>query len=175
MKIEELKPYQKKIELVVKVVSKAEPKEVKSRWDSSSHRMTEALVGDETGTVLLTLWDDSIDALEDGKTYVVSNAYTTLFKDSLRLNTGRFGEIQAATEEISTVNTENKMSKDIEPKPEQTEQKEETKTEEVAESTVEETEEDTVEEANSDVEESEAETLEENTEESEEKKEETTE
>lgn len=148
MKIEELKPYQKKINIVVKAVKKGEVREVQSRWDQSNHKMAEVTVADETGAVYLTLWDDSLDSVEEGKTYEITNGYTTLFKDSLRLNTGRFGEIKPAEEELSETNTDNMLSKEIEPKPEEPkeesteepaeEKTEEPKAEEQAEETAEE-------------------------------------
>lgn len=130
MKVIDLKPFQKKVSLLVKIVKKETPKDVQSRWDSSSHKMAEILVGDETACVLLTLWDESINSIEDGKTYIIENAYTTMFKNSLRLNTGRFGKILPTTQLISTVNTDTKLSQAIE---ERTEKEITAKTEKITE------------------------------------------
>ncbi len=110
MKIEELKPYQKKIDVIVKTVEKNEVREVVSKLDDSRHRVTEALVGDETGAILLTLWDEAIDKAEIGKVYKIENGYTQFFKNSLRLSIGRFGKFEESKEEIEEVNTENNMS-----------------------------------------------------------------
>jgi replication factor A1 len=51
----------KNVNVVVKVIGIGEPRSVTSRKDYSVvHRVAEALVGDETGCVLLNLWDDQI-------------------------------------------------------------------------------------------------------------------
>ena len=54
-----LTPQSRRINVTVKVVSKNPVREVVSRRDGSTHRVTEALVGDETGSILLNLWDDT--------------------------------------------------------------------------------------------------------------------
>ena len=110
MKITELRPFAKKVDLTVKAVSKNEPREVTSKLHNSVHKVTEALVGDESGTVLLTLWDDTIGQVEVGKVYKISNGYTSLFKNSLRLNIGRYGKIEESTEKIEEVTEENNLS-----------------------------------------------------------------
>ncbi len=110
MKISELRPFAKNIDLSVKALSLNEVRTVVSKQDGSSHRVTEALVGDDSGTILLTLWDDGIDAVEAGKSYQIGNAFTSLFQKSLRLNLGRNGTIEEASEEVSDVNEENNLS-----------------------------------------------------------------
>ena len=108
-KIAELRPYQKKVTLLVKVAEKMEPREVTSRLDNSNHKVAEALVADDSGSILLTLWDDTIDSLEEGKNYELENAYTSLFKSSLRINLGRYGSLKESKEKIEA-NTENNIS-----------------------------------------------------------------
>ena len=53
----DLTTYSRRVNLVARVVELAEPREVSSSSDGGLHRVAEALVGDETGVVLLTLWD----------------------------------------------------------------------------------------------------------------------
>ena len=108
--IASLRPFAKKVDLTVKVLNKAEVREVSSKLDNSTHQVTEALVGDASGTILLTLWDDMINKVEAGKSYKISNAYTSLFKNSLRLNIGRYGTLEDSAEEVATVNEENNVS-----------------------------------------------------------------
>lgn len=110
MKVTELKPYSKKVELTARALSKNEVREVTSKLDSSTHKVTEATIGDETGTILLTLWDEAIDKVEEGKTYKIGNAYTSLFKNSLRLNIGRYGTIEESKEKIKSVDEKNNLS-----------------------------------------------------------------
>ncbi len=109
MKISELKPFAKKVELTVKALSKNEVREVTSKLDNSTHKVTEVMVGDDSGTILLTLWDDAIEKVEPGKAYKIANAFTSLFKNTLRLNLGRYGELSEISEEVE-INEQNNMS-----------------------------------------------------------------
>lgn len=113
MKIEELKPYAKKVDVTVKALEKNEARDVTSKLDNTEHKVAEALVGDSTGTVLLTLWDDLIDKVEAGKSYKITNGYTSQFKNSLRLNVGRYGQLEESNEDVGEVNKENKLSVEL--------------------------------------------------------------
>lgn len=109
-KVSDLKPGLRGITITVKALSKNEVRNVSSRSDSSSHRVTDAKVGDETGVVYLTLWDDKIDAVEDGKTYDITDGYTSVFQNSLRLNVGREGGLKEASEDLGDVDEKNDVS-----------------------------------------------------------------
>jgi replication factor A1 len=108
--VAELRPRMKNITITFKVLEKGEEREVSSRRDMTTHRVLDAIVGDSTGTVAVPLWDDTIDAVEPDKTYVLKNGYTGLFRGNLRLNVGKYGELSDAEEAIDEVNTENDMS-----------------------------------------------------------------
>jgi replication factor A1 len=110
MKVEELTPQSRNINMTVKVISINPTRDVTSRRDGSSHQVTEALVADETGSVLLTLWDDTIGEVNEGDTYDIRNAYVRLFRGSMQLNTGRYGSLTPSEEAIDEVNEENNMS-----------------------------------------------------------------
>ncbi|MCI4439275.1 single-stranded DNA-binding protein [archaeon] len=75
-----------------------------------TNKIAEALVGDETGTVLLTLWNENIDKVKQGDTIEVKNGYVGFFKGSMRLNVGRQGQVLPSDVKIESVNEENKMS-----------------------------------------------------------------
>ncbi|MFC2154498.1 hypothetical protein ACFLRC_03335, partial [Candidatus Altiarchaeota archaeon] len=81
-----------------------------SRKDGSSHRVSEATFGDDSGTVLLTLWDELIDTVEDNKIYDIKNAYCSLFKNNLRLNIGKYGSVEESEKDIGEVKTDNNVS-----------------------------------------------------------------
>ncbi len=110
VKVSDLGPRSRNVNINVKVLEKGEVRDIESKRDGSSHRVSESKIGDETGIVLLTLWDDAIDKLESGKTYQIKNGYVTLFKNNIRLNTGRYGAIEESTEEITEVNDTNNVS-----------------------------------------------------------------
>ena len=110
MNVEELTPQSRRVNTTVKIISINPVREVTSRRDGSSHRVAEALVADETGSVLLTLWNDTIDEVREGDTYDVRNGYVTLFRGSMRLNTGRYGSLTPSEEIIDETNEANSMS-----------------------------------------------------------------
>jgi replication factor A1 len=110
IKVSDLKPFSRRVNLVAKVSSKGEEREVVSRADGSQHRVSDILVGDETGCVFLTLWDDNIDKVEEGNDLAIKNGYVTLFRGSMRLNIGRYGSFELVDEGPSEINTENNLS-----------------------------------------------------------------
>ncbi len=111
MKVKELTPNSREANVIVKVVSISQPRDVTSRRDLSRHRVADALIGDETGCLYLTLWDEKIDEIAEGKTIRIENGYINLFRGSMRLNIGRYGSFESLEESpISEVNTENNLS-----------------------------------------------------------------
>ena len=110
VKVESLDPRSRQLNLTVKVVSKSEPRETISRSDGSTHRVVDALVGDETGCVYMTLWDDNIDKVKEGDIIDIKNGYVSLFKGSMRLNIGRFGSFETSQVTVAEVNEKNNLS-----------------------------------------------------------------
>jgi len=110
VKVESLDPESRQVNVTVKVVSKGQARETTSRRDGSTHRVVDALVGDETGSVYLTLWDDNIDKVNEGDTISVKNGYVSLFRGSMRLNIGRYGSMEPSDQPIENVNSENNLS-----------------------------------------------------------------
>lgn len=109
-KVENLNPNSRRVDVTLKIVSKNPVREVTSRNDGSTHRVTEALAGDETGAVLLTLWDDDIEKVEEGNVFEVNNGYVTLFRGSMRLNVGKYGHLESSEATIEMVKTDNNLS-----------------------------------------------------------------
>ena len=110
IKVETLTPNSKSVNTIVKVVSKGEIRSVSGR-DYNIRRVADALVGDETGCLYMTLWEDKIDEVEEGKTLRVNNGYINLFRGNMRLNIGKYGNFEVLDEStIAEVNTENNLS-----------------------------------------------------------------
>jgi len=111
MKIGDLKSYSRKVYTVAKVISIGEPREVTSRKDNSSHTVCEALVADETGSVYLTLWDEAIDEIDEEMILQLDNAYINVFRGSMRLNLGKYGNYEVLEEApFDEVELENNIS-----------------------------------------------------------------
>jgi ssDNA-binding replication factor A large subunit len=110
VKIEELKPKMKHVDLVFKVVEKSETREVTSRRTFETQRIVDATIGDETGTVKLPLWNDTIESIDVGKTYRLENGYTGLFRGNLQLKIGRNSKLKEVENDIGNVNLNVDMS-----------------------------------------------------------------
>ncbi len=110
-KVGELTPQSRAVNVTAKVVSKSEIRDIPMGRDGSAHKVCDALVGDETGSIYLTLWDDNIAKVNEGDTLRVENGYVTLFKGNMRLNIGKYGKLEPAKEPFTgEVNTENNVS-----------------------------------------------------------------
>ena len=103
MNISELRPSLRSVELTAKIIEKNEPRVVVASTDNAEHNVAEVLAADETGSILLTLWDENIEKAVQGKTYKITNAYTSIFRNSLRLNIGKFGKLEQASGELKGV------------------------------------------------------------------------
>lgn len=110
-KIGSLERYSKNINTIVKVVSKTDTRTVTSRRDLSTHKVCEALVGDETGCIYLTLWDDYIENISEDQILSIKNAYINMFRGSMQLNFGREGTCEFLEKApFGDINLENKLS-----------------------------------------------------------------
>ncbi len=110
-KVGELTPQSRAVNVTAKVVSKSEIREIPMGRDGSPHKVCDALVGDETGSIYLTLWDDNIEKVNENDTVRIENGYVTLFKGNMRLNIGKYGKLEMAKEPFEgEVNTENNVS-----------------------------------------------------------------
>jgi len=111
VKIGSLERYSRNIETIVKVVSKNEPRRVTSSRDLSTHTVCDALVGDETGCIYLTLWDNDVDKISEGEILGIKNAYINIFRGSMRLSLGRQGTYESLEDApFEEVKIENNLS-----------------------------------------------------------------
>ena len=111
VKVGELTPNSKAVNVTVKIVSKGEVRNVTGGRDYASHRVVDVLVGDEGGCIYMNLWDDNIEKVKEGDTINIKNGYINLFRGNMRLNIGRYGSFEIVQEsQIKEVNTENNLS-----------------------------------------------------------------
>jgi replication factor A1 len=114
VKVGELTPASRAVNVKAKVVSKSEVRSIASGRDGAPHTVCDALIGDETGCIYLTLWDNNIDKVKEGETINIGNGYVSLFRGSMRLNVGRYGTLEVAKEALEgEVNTENNLSSKV--------------------------------------------------------------
>lgn len=92
MKISELKPGMKRVDVEAKVLNLSEAREVTTRAGEQS-RVATADVSDDSGTVKLTLWNEQIDQVKVDSSVKVENGYVTSFRGETQLNVGRYGKL----------------------------------------------------------------------------------
>jgi replication factor A1 len=114
MSIAELTPSSRKVNVKVHVVRKDPTRQVTSRKTSSTYDIAEALVGDPSGCILMTLWNEDINLMEEGKDYHIFNGYVSVFKNSMRLNLGRNGTLEKIDESIEANEEVNVSEKTVE-------------------------------------------------------------
>lgn len=92
MKIIELKLGMKRVEITAKVIEKSDSREVTTRFGDTS-RVATAVVQDDSGTIKLSLWNETIDQVNVNDTVKIENGYVTTFKGETQLNVGRYGRL----------------------------------------------------------------------------------
>jgi len=103
-KVKDLTPQSKQVNVLAKVVGFSEEREITSRF-GEARKLVEATVGDDTGTVLLTLWNDQIGQVQKDDTVLVDNGFVSLVRGHIRLNVGKYGSITKSDQAVESVNS----------------------------------------------------------------------
>jgi replication factor A1 len=113
-KIGTLNTYSRGVNTIAKVIKINEVRNVVARNDNTKHRVTEALVSDDTGSIYLTLWDEAIDEVEPGIVLEIENGYVNVFRGSMRLNIGHYGSFQILHDApFDEVDVDNNLSSNL--------------------------------------------------------------
>ncbi|KAH7442093.1 hypothetical protein KP509_03G070000 [Ceratopteris richardii] len=110
--VDRLRPGTSGHTLTVKVVNsklvlqKARPDGVQLR----QVRISECLVGDDTGTIVFTARNDQVDIMKEGVTVILRNAKIDMFKGSMRLAVDKWGRIEATEPASFVVKESNNLS-----------------------------------------------------------------
>jgi replication factor A1 len=108
-KVRDLTPNSKQVNVLAKVVSVGEPKEVMGKF-GDPRKVCEAVVGDDTATIILSLWNEQIGQIAKDEVILVDNGYVSLVRGHMRLNVGRYGNLSKSTEAIAEINQSLDMS-----------------------------------------------------------------
>jgi replication factor A1 len=108
-KVKDLTPSSKQVNVLAKVVNVGEAKEVMGKF-GDPRRVAEAVVGDDTAVVTLSLWNEQIGAIAKDDIVLIDNGYVSLVRGHIRLNVGRYGSMNKSTDAIDSVNTSLDMS-----------------------------------------------------------------
>jgi replication factor A1 len=92
MKIVELRPGMKRVDLKGAIVEISESREVTTRFGDVS-RVATAVLADDSGRIKMSLWNENIDKVSVNSTVQIENGYVTTFRGENQLNVGRYGKL----------------------------------------------------------------------------------
>jgi len=92
-RIGELREGMRAVEVEATVLEKSEPRTVRSGGTGETYRLAEAVIGDETGTVKLVLWNDQTRQVNAGDRVRIEGGYVKSFRGELQLSISRYGHI----------------------------------------------------------------------------------
>ena len=91
LRIIEVKPGMRDIEITGIITSMGDVRSVNTRFGPA--QVSQAVLQDEAGSILLNLWRDQIRIAREGDRIMIENAFVRTFKDQLELNVGKDGKI----------------------------------------------------------------------------------
>lgn len=100
LKIEDLRVGMKKVNITAHVVEVAEPSKVHTQFRDNAV-VSNAVVEDETGRILLCLWDQQVNSVHIGDFIEVKNAHVAMFKGEKQLRLGKNGNINILEEPLN--------------------------------------------------------------------------
>jgi replication factor A1 len=108
-KVRDLTPNSKQVNVLAKVLSIGEPKEVMGKF-GDPRKVCEAVVGDDSAVITLSLWNEQIGSIQKDEVILVDNGYVSLVRGHMRLNVGRYGNLSKSTDAIGEINQSLDMS-----------------------------------------------------------------
>jgi replication factor A1 len=114
MKISELSPFERNLHVTFVVIEKGESRNIVSKKTNEEHSLADIKVGDETGCIICTLWDETIDRVSEGESYTIKKGYVNVFQGQMRLALGKWGTLEDAekTIQVDDVDMDNDRSKE---------------------------------------------------------------
>ena len=98
MKVDELTPRTGRVNMPVKVLSLEEPRAM-----DNGTVICEGLVGDETGTVIMSFWNDECETVNNGMTIDLKDARANLVRGHMRISLGKKGSMKEAANPLETI------------------------------------------------------------------------
>jgi replication factor A1 len=92
-KIEDLHVGMKKVNLIAEVLETSEPSKVHTQFRDNA-LVSNAWIGDETGKIMLCLWDQQVKVVSVGDCIEVKNVHVATFKGEKQLRLGKNGTIR---------------------------------------------------------------------------------
>lgn len=96
-KVKDLKPGMSNVDIKVRVLEASPPKTIQTK--KGERTISEAVVGDETGRVKLTLWGRAAGTIKEGDAIEIKGGWTTAYRGEVQLNIGGRDTIQSISDE----------------------------------------------------------------------------
>ncbi len=90
--VEELGPEDDGVEITGTIKELPTPRAVSTQYGQK--KIVTCVFEDDTGEIDLTLWEEEIDAIEEGAEVEITGAYVREWADDIQLNIGRDGNIE---------------------------------------------------------------------------------
>ena len=98
MKVDELTPRTGRVNMPVKVISLDEPRSM-----DNGTMVCEGLVGDETGTVIMSFWNDEIEVAQNDVVLDLKDARANLVRGHMRLSLGKKGSMKESNTTLDNI------------------------------------------------------------------------
>ena len=98
MKVDELTPRTGRVNMPVKVLSLEEPRAM-----DNGTMICEGLVGDETGTVIMSFWNDECEVVSNGMTIDLKDARANLVRGHMRISLGKKGSMKESETSLESI------------------------------------------------------------------------
>ncbi len=91
MKIAELRPGMRRVDVAGKIVNIEGPRDVNTKFGPG--QVATATLEDESGSVKVTLWNENISKVAVNDSVAIENGYVDSFRGELQLNVGKYGKM----------------------------------------------------------------------------------
>lgn len=96
MQISDINADSKKISLEAKVIEKEPVRNVNTKFGQT--KVCNAVIEDGSGQIILVLWGDEVDKVNQGDKIKIENGYAKEWNGSLQLNVGKYGKMEIVKE-----------------------------------------------------------------------------
>ena len=97
MAISDLQPRQGKVDITVEVTGKEDVREFEKFGKTG--RVCNVKIKDDTGEMVLSLWNEQIDQVNVGDKVHIANGYVSEWQGEMQLSTGKFGSMEVLGKE----------------------------------------------------------------------------
>jgi ssDNA-binding replication factor A large subunit len=109
--VSELTPDSRSVTVLVRIISMSQARQVRSNKTNRKHLVQDAVAGDSTAKISMTLWNEDVDSLQEGHTYFLTKGYVREYDECMYLVRSRSGEFRESAKHIEKVNESVDMSR----------------------------------------------------------------